>query len=928
MSDERRPKTIGLCLIVKNETRVIERCLDSILGFADYVLVEDTGSTDGTQALIRDWLKRNAMPGEVIEEPWRDFAYNRSHVMAQLRQVAHVDYAFFMDADDRFAPDAGFDARVFKADMRHDLYDVEIRHGGSRFFRPQLCSNRIPFVFKSILHEYLEVPPGPLSRDNAQGFHVQTGEGGVRSSNPRKFQDDAAALEKALLTETDPFLISRYTFYLAQSYRDAGEREQALANYLKRAELGYWDEEVFESLYAAAKLKEGLGHRDEEVITAYHKAIAAVATRAEALHGLARFCRIKGRNEEGFQYARRGLEIPLPTGGLFVERWIYEYGLLDEVAINGYWSGHHREALDAALKMLACPELPESERGRVLQNARFSFEQLPAPPNMGSLGKSTMVDQHRLAPERSLRSRIDGQPKVLIAILAKQKEKMLPLYLACIEALDYPKSSIVLYIRTNNNTDRTEPMLREWVERVRPLYAAIEFDAEDVMEPVQQFAVHEWNETRLRVLGGIRNVSMGKTLAHGCDFYFVADVDCFLRPCTLRELVALDLPIVAPLLRSLAPLQFLSNYAAEVDSMGYLTLTDQYHWILNRWVRGVHEVPLVHVAYLIRADAMPGLSCQDMTERYEYVVLSDSARKAGVPQYIDNRQVYGYMAFDEDSPVHVPGGLALAREMLAAALTPEAPQAPAPAVPLPSIHRNARPRLFACMGLLSSGSTWLYNLARDICKSQGVEFISGYRDMHEDLPWDAPGAPMLIVKSHNPTPAFRSFIATSGEPAIVTVRDPRDAVVSLRQRFSKTSGSSFESALEATCASAACMLDARIECSRLPVVRYEDKFVDARETFDLTAFMLGLRPSEEQRENILAGLSASAVREKIRGLEAEGAIQGEDKWDNDTHWHAKHVGDGRVGKFRESLTAEEEGVILERTWEYRAAFGYSISEAV
>ena len=59
-------------------------------------------------------------------------------------------------------------------------------------------------------------------------------------------------LEKALRTEQDPFLRSRYTFYLARSYRDAGDKEKALESYLKRAKFGYWDEEVFDSLYGAA----------------------------------------------------------------------------------------------------------------------------------------------------------------------------------------------------------------------------------------------------------------------------------------------------------------------------------------------------------------------------------------------------------------------------------------------------------------------------------------------------------------------------------------------------------------------------------------------------------------------------------------------------------------------------------------------------
>lgn len=70
--------TIGLYMIVNNETAVIGRCLDSLRSLVDYELIEDTGSTDGTQQFIRAWLAKNNMPGEVIEEPWRDCAYDRS----------------------------------------------------------------------------------------------------------------------------------------------------------------------------------------------------------------------------------------------------------------------------------------------------------------------------------------------------------------------------------------------------------------------------------------------------------------------------------------------------------------------------------------------------------------------------------------------------------------------------------------------------------------------------------------------------------------------------------------------------------------------------------------------------------------------------------------------------------------------------------
>jgi hypothetical protein len=192
-------------------------------------------------------------------------------------------------------------------------------------------------------------------------------------------------------------------------------------------------------------------------------------------------------------------------------------------------------------------------------------------------------------------------------------------------------------------------MLRQWVERVGHLYAGVEFDASDVTEPVQAFGLHEWNAMRFRVLARIRGASLQKTFDHECDFYFVADLDNFLRPCTLRELVAANLPIVAPLLRHIDPGSPYSNYHAEIDQNGYYQESAQYHWVLNRWVRGLIEMPVVHCTYLLRADILDRVSYADDTGRHEYVVFSGSARKAGIPQYFDNRQVYGYLTLEDDA---------------------------------------------------------------------------------------------------------------------------------------------------------------------------------------------------------------------------------------------------------------------------------------
>ena len=146
----RGTKTIGLCMIVKNESQVILRCLSAVRPLIDYALIVDTGSTDGTQAIITQYLSEERLPGAVIDEPWRDFAYNRSFAVAKLRERAEIDYALVMDADDILVFADGFDAPTFKAALDKDFYNVEIHLGPTRLRRPQILSNRLEFSYKGV----------------------------------------------------------------------------------------------------------------------------------------------------------------------------------------------------------------------------------------------------------------------------------------------------------------------------------------------------------------------------------------------------------------------------------------------------------------------------------------------------------------------------------------------------------------------------------------------------------------------------------------------------------------------------------------------------------------------------------------------------------------------------------------------------------
>jgi glycosyltransferase involved in cell wall biosynthesis len=73
-------KTICLNMIVKNEAHIITETFDNILKYIPltYWVISDTGSTDGTQEVIKDYFKSKNIGGELFQDEWRDFGHNRT----------------------------------------------------------------------------------------------------------------------------------------------------------------------------------------------------------------------------------------------------------------------------------------------------------------------------------------------------------------------------------------------------------------------------------------------------------------------------------------------------------------------------------------------------------------------------------------------------------------------------------------------------------------------------------------------------------------------------------------------------------------------------------------------------------------------------------------------------------------------------------
>ena len=142
-------QSICLNMIVKDESHIIEKTLENLCSYINfsYWVISDTGSTDNTKEIIREFFKEKHIPGELLDHTWKDFGYNRTKALESA--YFKTDYVLIFDADDSIHGD-------FKIPtlLDSDLYDIKIGKDFT-YWRPLLVSNKIKWKFVGVLHEFL-----------------------------------------------------------------------------------------------------------------------------------------------------------------------------------------------------------------------------------------------------------------------------------------------------------------------------------------------------------------------------------------------------------------------------------------------------------------------------------------------------------------------------------------------------------------------------------------------------------------------------------------------------------------------------------------------------------------------------------------------------------------------------------------------------
>ena len=419
-------------MIVKNESKIIKRLLDSVSPVIDAFCICDTGSTDDTVHMIESYFKEKNIPGKVIKEPFQNFEYNRSFALKACDEFVDVDYILLMDADMILWLNPKITPENFKKLCTgQDCFYIFQGSDSMYYKNTRIVKNRAGFSYKGVTHEYVELPlnakQGVLVKDLV--FIKDIGDGGSKSD---KFERDMRLLKEGLRVNPTN---ERYMFYLANSIKDLASTftgqtqstlsqmnrncqeltkifetqpavlqlvknmdalqlevkqeqaimrkkylEEAIEWYLKRIKAGGFWEEVWYSHYNIGHACLHLGE-DEKALYYFYKAYVLFPQRVENIYEIVKYYREHGENEVAVHYYLLGkdaLEKHKSRDYLFIQKDIYDYKLDYEMTILGYYTNPtkmdmRKLSMDTLSQYL---QIDEGMARNILSNYKFYSEQL------------------------------------------------------------------------------------------------------------------------------------------------------------------------------------------------------------------------------------------------------------------------------------------------------------------------------------------------------------------------------------------------------------------------------------------------------------------------------------------------------------------------------------------------------------------------
>jgi hypothetical protein len=221
-----------------------------------------------------------------------------------------------------------------------------------------------------------------------------------------------------------------------------------------------------------------------------------------------------------------------------------------------------------------------------------------------------------------------------------------------------------------------------------------------------------------------------------------------------------------------------------------------------------------------------------------------------------------------------------------------------------------------------SASTWVFNIVRELmigAKGEG-NVCALYAEKPDGLPDQAARAEKsLLIKSHQGSAEMDAWLAASAAMIVLSLRDPRDASLSMAQRFNTR----LEHAVHWIAQD--CNRLAKLAGRGYTMLRYEDRFFDHPSTVASMARLVGAPPDEGLIAAIFERYRTESVRAfagQLDKLPPDRVITGAaSRLDRVTQIHGTHIGDARSGKWRD-LPAPVQAELTRVFSPFLERFGY------
>ncbi len=163
--------TISLVMIVKNEEKILRRCLDCVKNLMDEIIVVDTGSTDKTKEIAGEYTDK------IYDFKWiDDFAAARNFAFSK----ATMDYIYSGDADEVIDDANRMRFMSLKSALVPEVEIVQMHYvekSGSSVlnakseYRPKLYKRLRNFTWIEPIHETVRIDPVVFDSD-IEIFHM------------------------------------------------------------------------------------------------------------------------------------------------------------------------------------------------------------------------------------------------------------------------------------------------------------------------------------------------------------------------------------------------------------------------------------------------------------------------------------------------------------------------------------------------------------------------------------------------------------------------------------------------------------------------------------------------------------------------------------------------------------------------------------